>query len=237
MKRRLLIVEDDTALAEGLKLNVELEGYRAIVASSAEDARAVLEESAVDLILLDVGLPGEDGFAFCRRLRREDSRVPVLFLTARDQESDRVRGLSEGADDYIVKPFHLGELLARIRAFFRREEWERERVSSRPDVLAIGDSRVDFARARVETPRGVRELGEKEIAILSLLAERDGEPVSRRTILDRVWGLDAYPTTRTVDNFVLKLRRALEPDPARPIHVLTVHGVGYRLDSTGSRAP
>jgi DNA-binding response OmpR family regulator len=229
MKKRILIVEDDIALAEGLKLNAELEGYTALVAPSAEDARVLLAGGGIDLVLLDVGLPGDDGFTLCAELREGGFRAPILFLTARDEDRDRVRGLREGADDYIVKPFHLDELLARIRAFFRRADWEQERGTVRKDVVIIGGSRVDFRRARVDGPRGSHPLGEKELAILTLLVEREGEPVDRRTILDRVWGYESYPTTRTVDNFILRLRRLLEPDPAAPRHIITVHRVGYRL--------
>jgi DNA-binding response OmpR family regulator len=234
MKKRILIVEDDDALADGLKLNVELEGYLALVAPSAEDARVLLDGGGIDLVLLDVGLPGDDGFTLCRELRASGFRAPILFLTARDEDRDRVRGLREGADDYIVKPFHLDELLARIRAFFRRTDWERERSVSRPEVVTIGASRVDLRRARVDGPTGSHALGEKELAILTLLLEREGEPVDRRAILDRVWGYESYPTTRTVDNFILRLRRLLEPDPSAPRHIVTVHRVGYRLDRGGA---
>jgi DNA-binding response OmpR family regulator len=227
VKKRILIVEDDMPLGEGLRMNLELEGYEAMHFRSAEAADAVWRSGGADFVLLDVGLPGEDGFAFCRRIRAAGVRMPILFLTARDADEDRLRGLEEGGDDYMTKPFRLAELIARVKGIFRREEWARARPVS--DVLAIGDSTVNLAAHTVSGPRGEHDLGEKETLILRLLAERRGEAVDRHTILDRVWGYDAFPTTRTVDNFVVRLRRLLEEDPADPKHLLTVRGMGYRL--------
>ncbi len=227
MKRRLLVVEDDASLADGLKLNLELEGWEAIACGSAEEAIPVWRGGGVDLILLDIGLPGMDGLEFCRRVRAAGDRVPILFLTARDGEKDRIAGFDEGGDDYLVKPFHLAELLARIKGIFRREEWARERPVD--EVLSIGGARVDLRARTLVGPRGAHELREKEAMILRLLAERGGEPVDRYTILNRIWGYDAFPTTRTVDNFIVSLRKLIEDDPAEPRHLVTVRGVGYRL--------
>jgi len=227
MSKRILVVEDDQHLADGLRLNLELEGYEPIPAESAEVGWLLWRKGGIDLILLDVMLPGMDGFEFCRRVRREGDRVPILFLTARDQTDDRIRGLETGGDDYITKPFQLRELLARIKGIFRREDWLRSSTALRE--LTIGDSVVDLEGHEARTPGGVFPLKDKEAQILRLLAEKNGEAVDRRTILDRVWGFEAYPTTRTVDNFILNLRKILEPDPAQPRHILTVHGVGYRL--------
>ncbi|MFO7653784.1 MAG: response regulator transcription factor [Candidatus Krumholzibacteriia bacterium] len=227
MKRRILVVEDDANLADGLRINLDLEGYEPVLAGSAEEALEYWQRGGVDLILLDVMLPGMDGFAFCRRVREAGDRVPVLFLTARSAGADRIRGLEEGGDDYLVKPFDLSELLARIKSMFRRQDWLADQQV--PDVLQVGSSEVDLRRYEARSPAGTVKLKEKEVMILRLLAEREGEPVDRETILDRVWGYGAYPTTRTVDNFILSLRKTLEKDPARPIHIQTVHGVGYRL--------
>jgi DNA-binding response OmpR family regulator len=227
VKRRILVVEDDVPLAEGLRMNLELEGFEPVMSRSAEHAETVWQAGGVDLVLLDVGLPGEDGFAFCRRIRAAGDRTPILFVTARDSDEDRIRGLEEGGDDYLTKPFHLGELLARVKGIFRREEWARTQPVR--DVLQVGDTVVDLAARTVTGPRGSHELREKEALILRLLAEHGGEPVDRHTILDRVWGYDAFPTTRTVDNFLVRLRRILEEDPAEPRHLITVRGVGYRL--------
>ncbi|MBU0742159.1 response regulator transcription factor [bacterium] len=227
MKKRILVVEDDAHLADGLRINLELEGYEPVLANSAEEGLGYWRRGGIDLILLDVMLPGMDGFAFCRRIREAGDRVPVLFLTARGRDDDRIQGLETGGDDYISKPFNLRELLARIKGIFRREEWRSETPA--PRSLAIGDSIVDLAGLTVENPRGSFTLKEKEAMILRVLFEKAGEAVPRRTILDRVWGYDAYPTTRTVDNFILNLRKIVEKDPARPRHIKTVHGVGYRL--------
>jgi DNA-binding response OmpR family regulator len=227
MKRRILVVEDDTHLADGLCINLKLEGYEPIAAGSAEDALSIWRAGGIDLVILDVMLPGMDGFELCRRIRAEGSRVPVLFLTARGRDEDRIKGLEGGGDDYLSKPFNLRELLARTKGIFRREDWLRRKAV--PEEIVIGKCRVNLRTLEAVTPQGSLELKEKEMMILRLLAEADGEPVDRATILDRVWGYDAYPSTRTVDNFILSLRKALEPDPANPKHILTVHGVGYRL--------
>jgi two-component system, OmpR family, alkaline phosphatase synthesis response regulator PhoP len=227
MKRRILVVEDDAHLADGLKINLELEGYDPVMADSAEDGMTYWKRGGIDLILLDVMLPGMDGFTFCDMIRKAGDRVPVLFLTARNTDDDRIRGLEHGGDDYITKPFNLRELLARIKGIFRREEWLRE--TSVTDHITIGDCTLDLRDLTAESPRGNFDLKEKEAMILRILMEKQGEPVRRRTLLDRIWGYDAYPTTRTIDNFILNLRKLLEEDPAQPKHILTVHGVGYRL--------
>jgi two-component system alkaline phosphatase synthesis response regulator PhoP len=227
MRRRILVVEDDEHLADGIKLNLELDGYEPVVAETAEDGLHFWRRGGFDLILLDVMLPGLDGFEMCRRVREAGDRIPILFLTARTRDEDRIRGLEEGGDDYLAKPFNLRELLARIKGIFRREEWFRVQPVS--EELTVGESRISLQTYEAVTPRGRHELKEKQVMILRLLAEREGEPVDRATIIDRVWGYDASPTTRTVDNFILGLRKILEPDPSAPRHLLTVHGVGYRL--------
>ena len=227
MKRRILVVEDDAHLADGLRINLELEGYDPVIAGSAEAGLDFWRRGGVELILLDVMLPGMDGFEFCRLVRREGDRVPILFLTARGGNKDRIRGLDEGGDDYLAKPFELQELLARVKSIFRRQDWFR--VDEVPEVLRIGRAEVNLRAYQATTPDGVVDLKEKEAMILRLLREHAGEPVDRETILDRVWGFGAYPTTRTVDNFILALRKLVEEDPRNPRHILTVHGVGYRL--------
>jgi len=227
MKRRILVVEDDAHLADGLRINLELDGFEPLLAGSAEEGLDLWRNGGIDLILLDVMLPGQDGFEFCRQVRAAGDRVPVLFLTARSAGDDRIRGLEEGGDDYIVKPFDLQELLARIKSMFRRQDWLHQQQVT--DQLVIGNSIVDLRRYTADTAHGTVKLKEKEVMILRVLAERRGEPVDRDTILDRVWGFGAYPTTRTVDNFILSLRKHLETNPARPRFIQTVHGVGYRL--------
>jgi two-component system, OmpR family, alkaline phosphatase synthesis response regulator PhoP len=227
MKRRIMVVEDDAHLADGLQINLELEGYQPLLAESAEVGLELWKRGGVDLILMDIMLPGMDGFELCRLIRREGDRVPILFLTARSAGQDRIRGLDEGGDDYITKPFELNELLARIKSIFRRQDWFRGQEA--PDSLKIGRAEVNLRAFQATTEEGVIDLKEKEIMILRLLKEHQGEPVDRETILDRVWGFGAYPTTRTVDNFILALRKIIEEDPKQPRHILTVHGVGYRL--------
>ena len=153
--------------------------------------------------------------------------MPILFLTSRDRDEDRIRRLEEGGDDYLSKPFNLRELLARIKGMFRREEWQ---LSQPPtDELRFGEIIVNLRSYELRGPDGVLRLKEKETMILRLLAERDGDAVDRETIIDRVWGYDVYPSTRTVDNFILGLRKRIEPDPGKPRYLLTVHGKGYRL--------
>ena len=227
MKRRILVVEDDAHLADGLRINLELEGYEPLLAGSAEEGLELWARGGLDLILLDGRRPGMAGFAMCRHIRREGDRIPVLFLTARSAGQDRIRGLDEGGDDYITKPFELQELLARIKSIFRRQDWFRGQEA--PQTLQIGQAEVNLRAYRATTPDGQVDLKEKEVMILRLLREHEGEPVDRETILDRVWGFGAYPTTRTVDNFILALRKVIETDPKQPRHILTVHGVGYRL--------
>ncbi|MBU8870849.1 MAG: response regulator transcription factor [Gemmatimonadales bacterium] len=227
MKRRILVVEDDAHLADGLRINLDLEGYEPVMAGSAEEGLDLWRAGGVDLILLDVMLPGMDGFGMCSLIRRDGDRVPILFLTARSAGMDRIRGLDEGGDDYITKPFDLQELLARIKSIFRRQDWFRGQEP--PSLLRIGRAEVDLRKYQATTSSGTVELKEKEVMILRLLSEHAGEPVDRETILDRVWGFGAYPTTRTVDNFILSLRKIIEEDPKKPQIILTVHGVGYRL--------
>ncbi len=227
MKRRIMVVEDDAHLADGLRINLELEGYDPVLAPSAESGLEVWRRGGIELILLDVMLPGMNGFEFCRQVREEGDRVPILFLTARNAGQDRIKGLDEGGDDYITKPFELNELLARIKSLFRRQDWFRGHET--PQLLRIGKAEINLRGYQATTSEGPIALKEKEVMILRLLCEHENEPVSRETILDRVWGFGAYPTTRTVDNFILSLRKLIEIDPRKPRHILTAHGVGYRL--------
>jgi two-component system alkaline phosphatase synthesis response regulator PhoP len=232
MKKRILVVEDDAHLADGLQINLSLEGYEPILAGSAGEGFDIWSQGGIDLILLDVMLPDQNGFEFCRRIRQSGDRVPVLFLTARGSDVDRIRGLEEGGDDYLVKPFNLRELLVRVKGIFRRQDWLQEKPA--PELLCLGENRINLRSYTVANQRGRHSLKEKEVLILQLLAERWPAAVDRKTILDRVWGFGAFPTTRTVDNFILSLRKVLEEDPAHPEHILTVHGVGYRLGQIGS---
>jgi two-component system alkaline phosphatase synthesis response regulator PhoP len=232
---RVLVVEDDPHLAAGVSENLRAEGYEVSTAGDGEQALERLRASPCALILLDVMLPGMDGFAVCRALREQGNNTPVLFLTARGDPADRVRGLQSGGDDYLAKPFHLQELLLRVRAILRRWDWYRSAsATAATSVLIFGGNEVDFRAFRARAWNGeAHELTEKEAMILKVLAEHGGEIVSREDLLQKVWGYDVFPSTRTVDNFILRLRKRFERDPANPRHFLTVWGVGYRFLAAG----
>ncbi len=225
---RLLVVEDEAHLAEVIADNLELEGWRVERLADGAQALQRVRESPPDLLLLDVMLPGLDGFAVCETLRREGRDVPILFLTARASRDDRVRGLAAGGDDYLAKPFDLAELILRVKAILRRTAWFAG-PSPTGDELRLGEARVDLRGCAAHVGGRTIALSPKETMILRCLAERPGEVVSRAEILDRVWGYDAFPTTRTIDNFVVRLRRLLEPDARNPRYIHTVRGTGYRL--------
>lgn len=225
----ILVVEDEDHLALGISANLTAEGHEVVVRRNGIDALAYLAERAVDLVVLDVMLPGKDGFDVCRTLRRTDAETPILFLTARASAEERVLGLQLGGDDYLGKPFHLAELLERVAALLRRSRRLASRAGAE-DVLEVGGCRVDFRAFSWRDPNGrTEEVPARELAILRLLWRRVGEVVSREDILDEVWGHDVYPSSRTVDNFIVRLRRRLEPDPTEPRYVHTIRGVGYRL--------
>jgi len=224
---RILVVEDELPMRTALEDCLAGEGFRVITAADGERglARAVKEKP--DLILLDVMMPRLDGFALCAELRRLGHAMPVLMLTAKGQVRDRVNGLDAGADDYLVKPFSTDELLARVRALLRRVQ----RPSEAMREIALGETYIDFIRQQVTRKRKEVHFTAKEFAMLRLLAEANGEPVSREKFLDAVWGYAAFPTTRTVDMHIASLRRKLENNPDTPRWIRTVHGVGYRLES------
>ena len=224
---RVLLIEDETPLRVAVRDALTDEGWRVITAADGQEGfdKALTEKP--DLIVLDIMLPKLDGYAICRELRRLGHRLPVLMLTARGMVEDRVHGLDAGADDYLVKPFSLAELKARIRALRRRSQHEEKQ----PAGASFGDVQVDLVRRNV-TRRG-REvpLTAKEFGVLALLIQHAGQAVSREQFLDLVWGHTAFPTTRTVDNHIARLRHKLEPDPAAPCYILTLPKTGYRLDS------
>jgi len=227
----VLVVEDDPNLAAGVMENLRAEGYEVSLAGDGEQALSWLAAHGCALVILDVMLPGADGVTVRRTLRERGNTTPVLFLTARGDPADRVRGLEAGGDDYLAKPFHLQEFLLRVRAILRRWDWYRS-ASATADtaMLRFGGNEVDFRvfRARAWTGEA-QELTEKEAMILKVLVEHAGQIVSREDLLERVWGYDVFPSTRTVDNFILRLRKRFERDPANPRHFLTVWGVGYRF--------
>lgn len=234
---RVLLVEDDAALAAGIAENLRAEGCDVDVEHDGLVAVGRLERQQFDLLVLDVMLPGCDGFEVCRRLRARGAVTPVLFLTARGDPQDRIRGLEAGGDDYMTKPFHLREFLLRVRAILRRWEWYRGGPGPGDEVLRFGGNEVRFGAFTATGWDGqVHELTEKEAMILKFLAEAAGRVVTRDQLVERAWGYDIYPSTRTVDNFILRLRRRFERDPAQPRHFLSVRGVGYRFDAQGGDA-
>lgn len=228
---RVLVVEDEHALADVLADNLRDEGYEPVLAADGAAGLTRWREGGYDLVVLDVMLPHVDGVTVCRTRRAEGDDTPVLFLSARGRPEERVTGLAAGGDDYLSKPFHLPEFLLRVEAMLRRRGWGGPEA-----VLHFAGHEVDFRAWTATLANGRREgLGEREIGILRLLAERAGEVVSRDDILDEVWGDDAFPSSRTVDNVVMRLRKAFEPDPSQPIHFHTVWGVGYRFTPEGER--
>jgi two-component system, OmpR family, alkaline phosphatase synthesis response regulator PhoP len=221
----VLVIEDEASMADVLRDNLEAEGYRVTLAADGRVGEAAWARGDVDLVVLDVMLPGFDGFSLCETRRAAGDATPVLFLSARGEPEDRVRGLRAGGDDYLPKPFHLPEFLLRVEALLRRRGW-----AGGPELLRFGGHTVDLRGWTATLADGRQEnLGERELGILRLLATRAGEVVRRDDILDEVWGDDAFPSSRTIDNVVLRLRRLFEPEPSRPVHLHTVWGVGYRF--------
>lgn len=218
----VLVVEDDPAMRMALADNLEFEGYGVACADNGRDGLALALTDEPDLVLLDLMLPGLDGLALCRSLRDAGRTMPVLMLTAKGQEHDKVIGLDAGADDYVTKPFSIAELLARVRAALRRGE-------GRIAAIRLGDWEVDLQTGTLAGNEQRVELPQREARILRALALRRGCPVSRDLLVQEAWGDERSPNTRTIDNLVMQLRQRIESDPANPRWILTVHGVGYRL--------
>jgi len=225
MGSKIAVIEDDEVILRGLLDNLKFENYQPLPARDAEAGYTLIRDRAPDLIILDVMLPRMNGYDLCRKLRQEGIVIPILMLTARGEEIDRVMGLDLGADDYVVKPFLLSELMARVRALLRRGR----ALAALPDKLRLNDVDIDFQRYEARKSGCLLQLTRKEFGVLRLLAARRGEVLTRDELLNEVWGYDKYPTTRTVDNHIASLRLKLERNPEQPRHLLTVHGVGYRL--------
>jgi len=220
----ILIIEDDASMRTGLRDNLEIEGYRVVCAGTLQDGLAALHDKP-DLVLLDVMLPDGDGMKFCKEMRTLGMTQPVVMLTARGEEMDKVVGLENGADDYIVKPFSLRELLARVHAHLRRHTHE----SRQQEKVRIGIAEVDFGRYVLTSNGRPVEITAREMDMLQYLYQHLDQVVSRDTLLQEIWGHSDMVVTRTIDNFIVRLRKKIEPDPARPRHLITVHGAGYRL--------
>jgi two-component system alkaline phosphatase synthesis response regulator PhoP len=229
MAYRILLAEDEESLREVIELNLELEGYQVV---SVEDGRAALYKALnerFDLIMLDVMIPLVDGFAVCEKIRLENQEVPIIFLTAKNTSTDRVQGLRLGADDYLSKPFNLEELLLRVQSLIKRGI-DRSRSAKEISEYHFGENRIDFSRYEIKTFRGETiTLSKKEIQLLKLLIDRKGEVVSRRQILEKVWGYDIFPSTRTIDNYILAFRKYFEKNPREPEFFHSIRSVGYKF--------
>lgn len=226
MGKKILIIEDEEDLAKGLKLNLEDEGYKVDWASEGSEGLQKAFEDTPDLIILDIMLPKKNGLEVCQELRQKKINIPIIMLTAKGEEIDKVIGLELGADDYITKPFSIRELLARIKVQLRREKTE-ERIASKS--FRFGDMEVDFAHFKVRRNDKDLKLTSLEVEILRFMIDRRGEVVTRDDLLDKIWGYEKFPTTRTVDNHILKLRKKIEKDPSNPRYILSVYGGGYRF--------
>ncbi|MHC4595121.1 MAG: response regulator transcription factor [Planctomycetota bacterium] len=222
---RIIVIEDDLAILRGLRDNLEYESYQVYTATDGEQGYRLIQKHHPHLIVLDLMMPRMSGYELCQKVRSEGITTPILMLTARSEEADRVRGFNLGADDYVTKPFSVPELLARIRAILRRVKPS----TALPDHLHFDDVSVDFKRFEAAKGGQVLKLSRKEFGVLQLLAARVGHVVTRNELLDEVWGHESYPTTRTVDNHIASLRSKLEDDSSKPRHLITVHGVGYKL--------
>jgi DNA-binding response OmpR family regulator len=225
IKHKVLVVEDDPAILRGLADNLEFEGFEVATATDGATGYGLQASFKPDLIILDLMLPRMSGLEVCRKLRAEGIQTPILMLTARSDETDRVIGLDLGADDYMTKPFSIPELMARIRAILRRTR----STSGLPNDLKFADVEIDFRRFTARRTGKAVDMTRKEFAILRLLASRSGEAVTRDELLNEVWGYESYPVSRTVDNHIAGLRAKLETDPGHPQFIRTVHGVGYQF--------
>lgn len=228
---KILIVEDEEHIAEGLRYNLEAEGYEAELAADGESAIAALSKKDFDAVVLDVMLPGIDGFEVARSMRSHANYTPILMLTARGRPEDVLKGFEAGTDDYLPKPFDLDIFLARLKGMLRRQEWGKKKPGQvkAGEKFVINGKTIDFENLELTTADGVTHLTLMEMKLLRFLIENEGKAVSRKTILEDVWNLQEDTDTRAIDNFIVRLRKYLEDDPANPTIVRTVRGVGYKF--------
>ena len=224
--KTILVIEDDISILRGLKDNLEYEGYSVITETNGKEGLQLALKENIDLILLDIMLPGMNGYEICRKLKKEKPELPVIMITARGTEVDKVSGLDIGADDYVTKPFSIPELLARVRAIFRRLT----QVKNIPEEYSFGNTKLNFTEYKAFRNNEEIKLSSKEFAIMEYLIKHEGEVIHRHDLLNEVWGFEVMPTTRTVDNFILDLRKKLEDDPSNPQHIISIRGVGYRFN-------
>ncbi len=230
MKKHILIVEDDAHIRLGLTESLRAEGYEVTDCCAGSEAMNLVRQRKPDLIVLDIMLPGKSGYDLCREIRASKNRVPILMLSAKGQEIDKVVGLELGADDYVTKPFSLRELIARVQALLRRAEHTATPADALPDEIAFGNVRIDTRALRGTRGKSKFELTPRELKVIAVLHRERGNAVSRDQILNEVWGIEYYGTTRTLDQLIVKLRQKLEDEPAEPKHIVTVHSLGYRLE-------
>lgn len=223
----ILLVEDEIHLARGICYNLELDGYRVTHVETGEQALSTFDGDRFDLVILDVMLPGMDGLSVCSRIRGTDQRLPILILSARSGEGERITGLEHGADDYLTKPFSLSEFLLRVKGMLRRSSWYRPEPVD--EAYLFGGNEVHLLSYRARTRQGEIDLTELEVRMLALFFSRAGEVIPRKELLENVWGYASDAETRTLDNFIVRLRKYFEEDPSRPLHFQTVRGVGYRF--------
>lgn len=224
---RILLIEDDELVGTMVRLNLQSEGFEVTWCNNGSTGLETALTSSFDLLLLDVSLPGKDGFEILKRVRSAKIGTPVMMLTARSDVDSKVGALDLGADDYLPKPFNVNEMTARVRALLRRSQAKRQHPADY--VIHIGDWQIDIKSRHAKSQEGEHDLGEKEVALLSYLVRADGGVLSRVNIIEEVWGLDTFPVERTVDNYILRLRKLFEVDPANPVHLLTVRGAGFRF--------
>jgi DNA-binding response OmpR family regulator len=221
----ILIVEDDISILRVLKDNLVFEGYQVHISSDGQKGLELAMNEHIDLLLLDIMLPGLNGYEICRRLKKQKPQLPIIMITARGTEMDTIAGLDIGADDYISKPFSIPELLARVRALLRRTARDLPHI----ETCSFGNVTLDFKRFQAKVNNEAVELSSREYAIMKYLIEHENEVIHRDDLLEKVWGFDITPTTRTVDNYILELRKKLEEDPSKPRHILTIRGAGYKF--------
>lgn len=223
---RILLVEDEKNIRDLVKMNLELEGYEVVATGEGKEAIKFFQGQHFDIILLDVMLPEVSGFQICEQIRLSNMDVPIIFLTAKDAAADRIAGLKKGADDYLTKPFNLEELLLRVQNLLKRTQKDPE---NKPEVFEFGQNKVNFLTYEASNAKNEFVLTKKEAMLLKLLTDRENEVVSRQQILQSVWGYDVFPSTRTIDNFILSFRKYFEKDPKHPQFFLSIRGVGYKF--------
>lgn len=223
--KTILVIEDEVNILRGLKDNLTFEGYDVITETNGHKGLQLALEKSPDLLLLDLMLPGLNGYDICRRVKEQKPEIPIIMLTARGQEVDKIVGLDLGADDYVTKPFSVPELMARIRAVLRRYQKDGKEI----DDYSFGDVTLDFKKYEATVAGKKAKLTAREFEIMKYFINHANEVVHRHDLLDEIWGYETFPTTRTVDNYILNLRKKFEKDPTKPRHLLSVHGVGYKF--------